>query len=435
MRVLYTIVMYLLIPVILYRLAVRGLRARAYFRRWRERFGYFDAPKLEDSIWIHAVSLGEVNAAIPLIRALMKDVYPDRAFVVTTVTPTGSERVQALFGDDVFHVYLPYDLPAAVGRFLERVDPALAVVMETEIWPNLFAACRERRIPVVVANARLSERSLKGYRPVQKLAASSLNCATRVGAQTETDAERLRRLGGHEEKIKVIGSLKFDLHIPESLRERGRALRDGWGPDRFVFVAASTHEDDEGPVMEAFAHLLAEDPSALLILVPRHPERFARAVARCRNLGYETRTRTEDREAAATTQCFVVDTMGELLQYYAAADLAFVGGSIAYVGGHNVLEPAALGIPVLVGPHTFNFSEITSLLLDRGGALRVSDAADLTREVAMLRRDCDARVAMGAAAERLVLENRGALRRTLEIIRTTAPPTADVAKPVAAGEG
>ncbi|MEM9300605.1 MAG: lipid IV(A) 3-deoxy-D-manno-octulosonic acid transferase [Pseudomonadota bacterium] len=416
MRVLYTLVMYLLIPVILYRLAVRGLKARAYFRRWRERFGYFPKPDFRQSIWIHAVSLGEVNAALALIKALKSDVYPGRPFVVTTVTPTGSERVTAVFGDDVFHVYLPYDLPAAVGRFLDRVDPALAVVMETEIWPNLFSGCRARGIPIVVANARLSERSLKGYRPVQKLAAYSLNCSTLVGAQTETDAERLLRLGGDPERIKVIGSLKFDLDLPDDLAVVGRELRDGWGTDRFVFIAASTHEDDEGAVMEAFAKMLDRDPEALLVLVPRHPERFPRAIARCRTAGYRTAQRSIEGSASPDTQCLVVDTMGELMGYYAAADLAFVGGSIAYVGGHNVLEPAALGIPVLVGPHTFNFTEITQLLLDQGGARLVHDGAELSTELLTLRDDASTLEAMGRAGHALVQENRGALRRTLAMI-------------------
>ncbi|MDX1569420.1 MAG: lipid IV(A) 3-deoxy-D-manno-octulosonic acid transferase [Xanthomonadales bacterium] len=430
MHLAYTIVMYLLIPVILYRLALRGFRAPAYFRRWPERFGFFPEPGFTSSIWIHAVSMGEVNAAIPLIRALMKR-YPEHQFVITTVTPTGSERVESVFGETVFHVYLPYDLPAAVRRFLDRTRPRLAVVMETEIWPNLFCACRDRDIPIVVANARLSERSLRGYRPVQGLAATALNCSTRVGAQTQTDAQRLLRLGGEPAKIEVVGSLKFDLQLAPELPDLGRELRDHWGSDRFAFVAASTHEDDEVPVMKAFERLLETDPRALLVLVPRHPERFPRAAARCRSLGYETALRSEDINASPDTQCFVVDTMGELLRFYAAADVAFVGGSLAYVGGHNVLEPAALGLPVLVGPHTFNFSEITELLLDRGGAERVHDADELATELRLLRQDETRRRRMGDAAFTLVKENRGALQHTLRMIEEAFEPaaTASPARP------
>jgi len=420
MRRLYTVVMYLLTPVILYRLAVRGIKAPAYFGRWRERFGFFKKPDFSGSIWIHAVSVGEVNASIALVHELKRR-YQDRQFVITTVTPTGSERVTTVFGDDVFHVYLPYDLPAAVRRFLDRVQPVLAVVLETEIWPNLFCQCYQRQIPIVIANARLSERSLKGYRPVQSLAAMSLNCASSVAAQTQTDAERLRKLGGKPEILHVVGSLKFDMQWPEDLSEIGQELRHSWGKDRFVWVAASTHEDDEIPVMEAYQKLLLRDPDALLVLVPRHPERFSRAISRCRSLGYRTVTRSEDAEPDFSTQCLVVDTMGELMRYYAAADVAFVGGSLAYIGGHNVLEPAALGIPVLVGPHTFNFSEITALLLNRGGATRVENEVALSREIIELYTDPELRKKMGQDAYKLVLENRGALKRTLELVEHAAP--------------
>ncbi len=419
MKTLYTIVMYLLTPVILYRLAVRGLRAPAYFWRWKERFGFFPPPGLNDSIWVHAVSVGEFNAALPLIRALMER-HPEQPFVVTTVTPTGSEQVIKAFGERVFHVYLPYDLPAAVGRFLDRVKPRIAVVMETEIWPNLFCACRERDIPIVVASARLSERSLRGYRPVRSLAAMALNCATRVGAQTKTDRDRLLKLGGRPQILEVVGSLKFDLQLAPSLTERGRHLRAGWGPQRLVLVAASTHEDDERPLLEAFARLLATEPEVLLVIAPRHPERFARVAARCRGLGYRTATRSADRSARPDTQCFVVDTMGELMGYYAAADIAFVGGSLAKVGGHNVLEPAALGVPVIVGPHTFNFSEITEMLLERGAAVRVRNVAQLTAALIELAGQPRRRAQMGQAALALVTDNRGALDRTLDLIAEAA---------------
>lgn len=425
-RSIYTLVMYLLTPVILYRLAVRGLRSRPYFRRWSERFGFFDSPGLRDTIWVHAVSLGEVNAAVPLIRALQAR-YPERSLVVTTVTPTGSERVISLFGDSVFHVYLPYDLPAAVRRFLDRIKPAVAVIMETEIWPNVFAETHARGVPIIMANARLSERSLKGYRPVRALAAEALNRSRCVAAQTETDATRLLRLGCNPDILKVIGSLKFDIEVSRDLREQGLALRRAWGDQRLVWVAASTHEDDEGPVLDTFAEILRHDPSALLVVVPRHPERFGRAATRCRQAGLSTAVRSTDGTARAEHQCLVVDTMGELLCFYAAADVAFVGGSLAFVGGHNVLEPAALGLPVVVGPNTFNFSEITNLLLERGGAIRVRDADELGAAMLELWRDPALRARRGAQALQLVQENRGALRTTLglvvEALGEQGPPT------------
>lgn len=418
MHRLYTVVMYVLTPVIMYRLAVRGLKAKAYFRRWKERFGFFQTPDFSRCIWVHAVSMGEVNAALGLIRRLTS-AYPEERLVVTTVTPTGSERLLQVVGDSVFHVYLPYDLPAAVGRFLDRVNPVFAVVMETEIWPNLFCTCHDRGIPIIVANARLSERSLKGYRPVQSLAAMALNCATRVGAQTKTDADRLLRLGGDPHRIDVVGSLKFDIAIDPGLHSEGKRMRQHWGADRFVVVAASTHEDDEVAVMDAFARLREADPRALLIIVPRHPERFARATARCRATGLITATRTLDGMPNADTDCFVVDTMGELMRFYAAADVAFVGGSIAFIGGHNVLEPAALGVPVLVGPHTFNFSEITELLLSEGGAVRVHDGEALGFQLIRLCASLEDRRQMADHALALIDTNRGALDRTMEIIHQT----------------
>lgn len=421
--------MYLLTPVILYRLAVRGLRARAYFWRWRERFGFFPKPDFDSSVWVHAVSVGEFNAAMPLIRQLMTH-YPDQALVVTTVTPTGSDQVIRNLGDQVFHVYLPYDLPAAVNRFLDRTNPLFAVVMETEIWPNLFGVTRDRGIPLVVANARLSERSLKGYRPVRSLVANALNCATAVAAQTETDRQRLRKLGGRPEILHVVGSLKFDLQLPPGLEKFGSEVRSEWGSDRLVVAAASTHEEDDEAVLPAFIELTRQHPSALLVIAPRHPERFARVIARCRALGLATASRSEDRAATPTTQVFVIDTMGELLKYFAAADIAFVGGSIAKVGGHNVLEPAALGVPVLVGPHTFNFAEITEMLLSRQGAMRIDDASTLARRLCELADNPSLRRDMGRRGFDLVRENRGALQRTLELVQSAVqrrqpPPLTD----------
>lgn len=415
MRILYTLVMYLLTPVILYRLAIRGLRAPAYFARWRERFGFFPAPPMENSIWVHAVSVGEFNAAIPLVRALMKR-FPESPFVITTVTPTGSDRVVQVFGDEVFHVYLPYDLPAAVRRFLRRVRPALGVVMETEIWPNLFYACASRDIPIVVANARLSEQSLRGYRPVKSLAAMALNCASSVAAQTQTDADRLMALGGRPELIQIAGSLKFDQELSPQLRSAGEQLRDHWGSDRFVWVAASTHEDDEGPVLEAFQELLRHDSEALLILVPRHPERFSRAVSRCRSLGLATSQRTVEELPTREIQCFVADTMGELMMFFAACDVAFVGGSLAPIGGHNVLEPAALAKPVLVGPNTFNFADINEMLVRAGGSIIVQSTPELEQAIVHLAAHREQRLAMGQAAYELVERKRGALGRIMALV-------------------
>ena len=395
LRLLYTLTMYLLTPVILYRLAARGLRYRRYLSRWKERFGFFPAPGFRNSSWVHAVSVGEVNAAAPLIRALMQR-YPDQPMVVTTVTPTGSERVQKLFGDKVFHVYLPYDLPASVKRVLDRIQP--------------------RSIPIVVTNARLSERSLRGYGPVRPLARRAIRCASFVAAQSPQDAERLRTLGAAVTRLAVIGNLKFDMQVPDNLPSMGAELREAWGAQRPVWIAASTHEGEELPVLKAHSMVLKRFPDALLLIAPRHPERFRAVASVCRSLGFITRVRSEKTAADARTQCFVIDTMGELLRFYAAADIAFVGGSLEAIGGHNLLEPAALGKPVIVGPHTFNTEEVAFSLIEARAALRVEDEAALGATLSRLLAQADERLAMGQAAQAVLDRERGAVERTLRIV-------------------
>ncbi|WP_395790192.1 lipid IV(A) 3-deoxy-D-manno-octulosonic acid transferase [Aquimonas sp.] len=415
MRALYTLAMYLLTPLIFYRLLARGLRMPGYYARWRERFGYFRQPDFKESLWIHAVSVGEVNAAAPLIEALRKR-YTDIAFVVTTVTPTGSDRVRQLWDDKVFHVYLPYDLPAAVKRFLQRTRPRLAVVMETEIWPNLFLSCEAAGIPVVVANARLSDKSLRGYGPVRPIIRAAIRSARFVAAQSQQDADRLLTLGARPERLRVVGNLKFDLQVPPSLFEDAAGARVRWGSARPVWIAASTHEGEELAVIEAHSRLLNRFPDALLLVAPRHPERFKPMVQLCRSYGFATRTRSEDDDPDGHCQCFVIDTLGELVNFIACADVAFVAGSLEAIGGHNVLEPAALGVPVLVGPHTFNFEEVTDLLLEQGAALRVADSEELSKVLQVLLSDPAQRQRMGEAAQRTVGTERGAVDRTLEVI-------------------
>ena len=414
-RLIYTLTLYLLTPFVLYRLAARGIKYHGYFARWRERFGFFPDPGIHDSIWVHAVSLGEVNAAAPLIEALMQR-HRDSRFVITTVTPTGSDRVLQLFGDRVFHVYLPYDLTRAVGRFLDRVRPRLAVIMETEIWPNLFMTCAERGISIVVANARLSEKSLRGYWPIQPLVRRAIRCASFVAAQSASDEERLRLLGASEPKLAVVGNLKFDMAVPDGVRESGAAFRTAAGVARPVWIAASTHEGEEIAVLKAHATVLRRFPDALLLIAPRHPERFKPIALACRAYGFRTATRSEEGGADPSHQCFVIDSMGELLEFYAAADVAFVGGSLDPIGGHNLLEPAALARPVIVGPHTFNFAEVTEDLIAAGAALRIGDADDLGPAVVrLLSRDVE-RHSMGDAAHAVMERERGAVERTMAIV-------------------
>ncbi len=417
LRWLYTGIMYLATPIILYRLFVRGLKLRSYLHRWAERFGYFPSPHFGvDSLWVHAVSVGELNAAIPLITALRQR-YADWPIVVTTVTPTGSDRLRQVFGDSLFHVYLPYDLPGSVRRFLRRIQPRLAIIMETEIWPNLYFACRTRGIPVLIANARLSERSLRGYGPVQPLAGEAIRSATFIAAQSQTDYERFLSLGAQPERLALVGNIKYDIDMPHEMVESGIEWRSmAGGTRRPVWIAASTHEGEELAVANAHAEVLRHFPDALLIIAPRHPERFRPVVQLCESIGLRTRSRSEDGTAEPDTQCFVADTLGELLRFYAAADVALVAGSLEPIGGHNVLEPALLGKPIVVGPHTFNFAEITEMLIEQGAAVRIPDGRALGATVCELLGDSERMRKMGCTATAIIARERGALDRTLSVV-------------------
>ncbi len=415
MRIFYNIAIYLLTPVLLLHLIWRGLRDADYWHRWSERFGFFQPPRLTNGIVVHAVSVGEVNAAIPMIRGLQAR-WPDIPIVVTGFTPTGSARIQEVLADTVFHIYAPLDLPGAVKRFYTHLKPRMLIIMETEIWPNLYRRAEQLGIPVVIANARVSEKSLKGYQMLPRLSAKVLGSVAWAAAQSETDAARLIQCGVDASRVDVTGSLKFDIRVPASLLEEGEIIRLGWGFSRPVLLAASTHEGDDEPILEAFVEILKNHSNALLVLVPRHPERFGRAAQLAKNQGLTIQLRSETEICEPQTNCFVVDAMGELLRYCAAADVAFVGGSFAPLGGHNVLEPAALGKPVIFGPHMFNFAEISSRLIQRGAAMEVADAEQLAAAVSALFFDPNRCDQMGTAGLRLVSEGRGALSRTLDQI-------------------
>jgi 3-deoxy-D-manno-octulosonic-acid transferase len=358
------------------------------------------------------VSVGEVNAAEPLVKALQRD-YPRAPLVITTVTPTGTARVHQLFGDSVFHVYLPYDLPFAVSRFLGKIRPRLALIVETEIWPNLYFACRRRGVPLMIVNARLSERSLRGYRPLRGLLRSALRCADVIAAQSRVDAARYRLLGADPQQLLVTGNMKFDMPVPDDVVTEGELMREHWGPRRPVWMAASTHEGEELAALEAHLQVLKRLPDALLLVAPRHPERFRLVEHTVRNLGFTAGTRSGDSVPSSSHQVFVIDAMGQLMPFFAASDVAFVGGSLVPIGGHNVLEPAALSVPVLVGPHTFNFEEITGTLIEHGGAERVRDAAHLGQAVLALLLSAGARKRMGQAASFVFERQRGAVERVM----------------------
>ena len=414
MRYLYSLLLYLLIPFVILRLLWRSRRSPAYRQRWGERFGFFSPLPVEGVVWVHAVSVGEVQAALPLIAWLRHD--KGLSVLVTTTTPTGSERVQKQFGDQVFHVYAPYDLPDVVGRFLDRVRPRLAIIMETEIWPNLFHRCQSMGIPLILANARLSARSADRYLQFQTLTKATLEKVSALAAQTQADADRFIALGMDTRRIHVTGNIKFDVDLSDDLHQRAALLRREWGEQRPVWVAASTHAGEEELVLSAFAMVRTRLPSALLVLVPRHPERFDEVADLCRRRGYSVARRSEGSSVGDETTVFLGDTMGELPLFYAASDVTFVGGSMVPTGGHNILEPAALGVPVVIGPHTFNFLEIARALVAHGGGERVMNQTELATAVVRYLENDKLRDATGSCGRELVERNRGALGRLQSLL-------------------
>lgn len=415
-RTLYTALFYLGLPLVAIRLWLRSRKAPAYAKRIGERFSY-GMPRLQPGgIWVHAVSVGESIAAAPMIRALLQR-YPQLPITVTCMTPTGSERIQALFAGEprIQHCYLPYDLPCAAARFLDHAKPKLAVIMETELWPNHIHQCAKRGIPVALANGRLSERSARGYGRFSKLTAPMLAEMSFFAVQTEAEAQRFRDLGARPQTVEVTGSIKFDLTIDPQLLQRAHELRGQWQAlERPVWIAASTHEGEDEVVLDAHRRLLANYPNALLILVPRHPERFNSVFELCQREGFATVRRSTGANVEADTSVLLGDTMGELLFLYALADSAFVGGSLVPNGGHNLLEPAALAKPVLSGPHLFNFLDIAAQLREAGALAEVDDAEGLAVEVQRLfelPRDAQRMAEAGLAVMR---RNQGALQRLLD---------------------
>jgi 3-deoxy-D-manno-octulosonic-acid transferase len=414
----YSLILYLLSPLIVLRLLWRSIKAPAYRRRWRERFGFVPFVKGgAPVIWVHAVSVGETLAAIPLIRRLQAD-NPASQLLVTTMTPTGSERVTATFGNSVIHVYAPYDLPDAVKRFLARTRPSRLVIMETELWPVLIDECRKQGIPVIVANARLSEKSARGYGKFPALTAPMLEKITCVAAQHEDDGERFVALGLPGSQLAVTGNIKFDLDITEAQREKSQQLSREWrGSDnRPVWLVASTHKGEDEIILQSFALIKKQIPEVLLVLVPRHPERFDSVVQLCQQKGWVVARRSLGQRPDANTAILVGDTMGELAVFFGACDIAFVGGSLVPVGGHNLIEPAAWGVATITGPHLFNFAEVSRLLIDADALEVVEDPQGLAEAVVALLSDRPRCTAQGQAALEVALANRGAMGRLLALI-------------------
>ena len=421
-RWLYSLLVYVLLPVVLAFFFYRSISDPRYRRGLRERLGYPGCQPPPGSIWVHAASVGEAIAAIPVIREILTSMA-NRAVMVTTMTPTGAERIRVAFGDSVYRCYLPYDAPHLVKRFLSRISPGMLIILETELWPNLIHTCYRHNVPVVLANARMSEGSARGYARFRFLSRPLFSELDWVAAQAAPDAERFCQLGVPQERITVIGSIKYDVAIADRDRQEARRLRDAIGRGRPVWIGASTHEGEDELLLEAHERLLQRVPGALLVLVPRHPERFEGVFSMIQGRGLSAARRSV-RDDPADASAYLADTMGELLMLLGVADVVFMGGSLIERGGHNPLEAAAWSLPVLTGPHVFNFASVFAQLSENNGAQEVRTVSEIVSALSALLLHEDARYSMGRNANAVVAANRGALEKLVAGITERASGSA-----------
>jgi 3-deoxy-D-manno-octulosonic-acid transferase len=421
-RLLYAILMYLLTPLVLLHLWHRGIKAPAYRQRWGERFGCKPKPKVlagagpikPGSIVFHCASVGEVVAATPLIKQVQQR-HPNYPVLVTCNTPTGTEQIKRSFADTVQHVYLPLDLPGAVKRFLTHTQPALLCILETELWPNLISQSQQQGIAVLVINARLSEKSQRGYQKIAPLTKTIMAGITAIAAHDSDDAERFIALGLSQSKVNTTGSIKFDITLSTYSKQQAQQLRQQFSANQPVWIAGSTHEGEDEQVLEAHQAVLAKYPQALLILVPRHPERFDKVAQLVSATGLAICRRSTG-EAPQGCQVLLGDTMGELLTLYGVADVAFIGGSLIERGGHNPLEAAAYQIPVVTGPHVFNFNHVYPALLQQQGCLQIDSGQALPAVLLKLFDDKTLSAKIGQQGELFVRKNQGAIGKTVKLI-------------------
>lgn len=411
LRFTYSLLLYLVLPFIFMKLWWRGQANPAYRQRWKERLGYLNSKHTQACICLHAVSVGETMAARPLIEKLLIT-YPEYIVWITSTTPTGSATVERLFGQRVKHSYLPYDLPCAVNRFLKTAQPNVMLVMETELWPNLYAACAQHAIPLVVVNARLSARSARGYARVHALVSETLAKVALIAAREKQDAKRFQALGATDAQIQVLGNIKFDAPIPTQVKAQAAELRQTWA-QRLVWVAASTHRGEDELLLQVQQQLQSQFPELLLILVPRHPERFNEVVILCEQAGLSYQRRTSNNQLQNSTAVLVGDSMGELLLWYACADVAFVGGSLVDVGGHNPLEALAFAVPVLSGRYVYNFQDIYPSLVQIGAAVLVDSPEILAHHLAIYLASSTARQQAGQAGQYFLTQQQGVVERLL----------------------
>lgn len=417
MHFLYTFFITLLTPLILLRLYLKGFQTPAYRQRWQERFAIYNKQHPKQSIWFHAVSVGEAEAVFPLIKLIQKK-QPHLPILITTTTPTGSQRVQAILGNTVSHVYLPYDIPYVVHRFFNHFKPKLAIIMEKEIWPNLFTECHQQKTPLFIINARLSNNSAKNYKKIPRLIIPTLNKVTKIFAQTEEDMHHFIDIGVNKHNISVLGNLKFDISISKQLLREGRQLHKTLFQQRFVWIAASTHKGEEAILLKCYQALKKEIPELLLIIVPRHPDRFIEVNALAKNKKFNTIMRSNNEACTKKTDVYIADTLGELKMLYASADVSFVCGSLIPVGGHNILESLAAGTPTLFGPHMLNFKEISQNVLIHKASIQCHTENDLINAINHLyltKVDRDLLIKNG---HKFLKQNIGATEKTFNTLNT-----------------
>ena len=410
-RIFYTLGLWLLLPYVFFHLLWRARKQPEYLSHVGERFGFYAAHDNRPVIWLHTVSVGETRAAASLVQRL-RESYPQHQLLLTHATPTGRAASEQLYGGEVLRVYLPYDYPFAVRRFLSHFHPCIGILLETEIWFNLIDACHTASIPLLLLNARLSEKSAARYARYPQLTGSGMARLSAVAAQSEADAARLTSLGAHN--VSVMGNLKFDIEPPPAMLELGKRLRSRFGEDRKIFVAASTRAGEEALLLDALGQI--NIPQMLTVIVPRHPQRFAEVAELLTRRGIRFQRRSADRPIAPDTQVVLGDSMGEMFAYYAACDLAFIGGSLLPFGGQNLIEACIVGKPVIVGPHTYNFAQASQLAVECGAAVRVQDAAGLAQTLQHLLAHPEDMAASGKAGQRLVSANLGATERALSLI-------------------
>lgn len=410
-RLLYSLVVVALLPWAILHLLWRSLKQPEYRRHWGERFGMFAATAPAPTLWLHAVSVGETRAAQPLVEAL-RERYPRHRILFTHMTPTGRATSEALYGDTVDRIYLPYDTPWAVQAFLKHYRPEFGLIMETELWPNLIASCKSLGIPLRLVNARLSERSARRYASFPALTREALQGLAGIAAQSMDDAKRLEALGAGD--VVVTGNIKFDIAAPAVQLALGSAFRAAYGTRR-TWLAASTREGEEALILDAWRQALPAN-GALLVIVPRHPQRFDEVARLAAERGFVVQRRSEDSPVAAATQVLVGDSMGEMFAFHAAADVSFIGGSLLDFGSQNLIEAAACGTPILIGPSTRNFAEAAREAVACGAARNIVDADDLVRQVLLLLGNAESRQRMGEAGTAFTERHRGATARTLELL-------------------